>query len=60
MTKRVFDLEDRLINFAIKAVEISKKLPQGKLGNHLQGQLVRSSTATALNYGEAQAAESPK
>jgi four helix bundle protein len=59
MKKRIFDLEDRLIDFAIKAVAIAEKLPQTKLGNHLAGQLVRSSTSTALNYGEAQAAESP-
>lgn len=43
----------------IKTVEIAEKLQQTKLGNHLAGQLIRSSTATALNYGEAQAVESP-
>lgn len=31
-----------------------------KAGNHLSGQLVRSGTSPALNYGEAQSAESRK
>lgn len=59
MTKKIFDLEDRLIDFALLTDNIVEKLPQTKLGNHLAGQLVRSGTSTALNYGEAQATESP-
>ncbi len=31
-----------------------------KAGNHLSGQLIRSGTSPALNYGEAQSAESRK
>ncbi|MBU0490103.1 MAG: four helix bundle protein [Bacteroidetes bacterium] len=55
---RKFDLEDRLIEFAIRMLEVSEKLPNTKAGAHLSGQLVRSGTSPALNYGEAQAAES--
>lgn len=55
---RKFDLEDRLIKFAIRMMEISEKLPNTKAGNHISGQLVRSGSSPALNYGEAQAAES--
>ena len=55
---RKFDLEDRLIKFAIRMMEISEKLPNSKAGNHISGQLVRSGSSPALNYGEAQAAES--
>ncbi|OFX17736.1 MAG: four helix bundle protein [Bacteroidetes bacterium GWA2_31_9] len=55
---RKFDLEDRLIKFAIRMMEISEKLPNNKAGNHISGQLVRSGSSPALNYGEAQAAES--
>ena len=56
---RVFDLEDRLIDFALLMDNIVENLPNTRLGNHIAGQLVRSGTSTALNYGEAQAAESP-
>ena len=54
------ELEDRLIDFSVFIIEILKELPKSKLGTHLEGQLVRSSTSPALNYGEAQSAESRK
>jgi len=55
-----FELEERLINFSVLIVEITKELPNTKAGNHLSGQLVRSGTSSALNYGEAQSGESKK
>lgn len=35
-----------------------ESLPSSKAGNHIAGQLVRSGTSPAPNYGEARAAES--
>ena len=58
MKTKTFDLEDRLINFAVRAINIAESLPNTKSGNHLANQLVRSGTSPALNYGEAQSAES--
>jgi four helix bundle protein len=55
-----FELEERLIWFAVRIIELSNHLPDTKAGNHLSGQIVRSGTSPALNYGEAQSAESPK
>jgi len=49
-----------LINFAVLIIEIANELPNTKVGNHLSGQLVSSGTSPALNYGEAQSAESRK
>jgi len=57
MNKR-FDLDERLIDFAATIIDISEMLPKTFAGNHLAGQLVRSGTSPALNYGEAQSAES--
>jgi four helix bundle protein len=54
------ELEERLINFAVLIIEIANELPIIKVGNHLSGQLVRSGTSSALNYGEAQSGESRK
>jgi four helix bundle protein len=53
-----FDLEERLIDFAVRAITIAEQLPNTYAGKHLGGQLTRSGTSPALNYGEAQAAES--
>ena len=52
------ELEERLIDFAVSIIEIVNELPATKAGNHLAGQLVRSGTSPALNYGEARSAES--
>ena len=56
--ERKFDLEDRLIDFAISISEIVEILPNTKFGNQIGGQLTRSGTSPALNYGEAMSAES--
>lgn len=55
-----FELEERLINFSVLIIEIVNELPNTKAGNHLSGQLIRSGTSPALNYGEAQSGESRK
>jgi len=53
-----FDLEDRLVDFACMCLEVCDLLPNTKAGQNLQYQLSKSGTASALIYGEAQAAES--
>jgi len=53
-----YDLEERLIEFSLLILDIVEKLPDTKSGNHFAGQLLRSGTSPALNYGEAQVAES--
>ena len=60
MKHKKFDLEDRLIDFAINIDEVVEKLPSNKLGKYISGQMIRSGTSPALNYGEAMAAESTK
>jgi four helix bundle protein len=55
-----YDLEDRLIEFAIKIIELVEELPKNRAGNHIAGQLIRCGTSPALNYGEVQSAESQK
>ena len=52
------DLEDRLIDFAVRVVNVVEALPDTKAGNHIARQLVRSGTSPAPNYGEAESAES--
>ena len=56
--KRQFDLEERLIDFAVRIIRTAESLPKTKIGNHISGQLIRCGTSPAPNYGEAQSAES--
>ena len=52
------ELEERLIDFAVQIIHLVKDMPRSNVGLHLSNQLTRSGTSLALNYGEAQGAES--
>ncbi len=56
--EKKYDLEDRLINFSLRIIEIVEALPNTKSANHIAGQLIRSGTSPSFNYAEAQGAES--
>lgn len=53
-----FDLEERLIDFAVLILEVGESLFNTRAGSHIGGQIIRSGSSPALNYGEAQSAES--
>lgn len=53
-----YDLHERLIDFAVMIINITKDVENSKAGNHLVGQLIRSGSSPSLNYSEAQSAES--
>jgi len=55
-----YDLEERLINFSVSILNLIEHMPQSFGAMNLSKQLSRSGTSPALNYGEAQAAESGK
>lgn len=52
------ELENRLINFAVRVIKLSASLPKTPAGKHIAGQILRSGTSPAPNYGEARGAES--
>ncbi|MEO5976705.1 MAG: four helix bundle protein [Chryseolinea sp.] len=56
--ERKYDLEDRLVKYCANLIDIVEALPSTRSGNYIAGQLVRCGLAPALNYGEAQGAES--
>ena len=60
MSKYKYDIENRLINFSVNVILISGNLNGSFASQHLAKQLIRSTTSAALNYGEAQSAESPR
>jgi len=55
---REYNLEDRLIAFSVRVIDVVEALPSTRVGNHVAGQLLRCGTSPAPNYGEAQSAES--
>ena len=55
-----YDLEERLINYSVLILDIVDSMPGNKGAKHLASQIVRSGTAPALMYGEAQSSESRK
>jgi hypothetical protein len=46
---KTFDLEDRLIDFAVGIIEVAESLPKTKVGNHIGGQLIRCGTSPGPN-----------
>lgn len=57
--ERTYDLETRLLEYAVAIIRLVEKMPKTRAGNHIGNQLLRSGTSPLLNHGEAQAAESP-
>lgn len=55
---RQYDLESRMIDFAVQIIDVVEEIPSSRAGNHIAGQLVRSGTAPAPNYAEGVGAES--
>ena len=51
-------LQRRLVSFAVKIIELVGRLPKTLAGRHVSGQIMRSGTSPAPNYGEARGTES--
>jgi four helix bundle protein len=56
---RADELEERLIDSAVRIINLTSRLPKTPAGKHIAGQILRSGTSPAPNYGEARGAESP-
>ncbi|MGH9968755.1 MAG: four helix bundle protein [Pyrinomonadaceae bacterium] len=56
--ERADELEERLIDFAVRIIRLSAQLPRTPAGKHIAGQILRAGTSPAPNYGEARGAES--
>ena len=59
MQERKYDLEDRLVSFSSSIIELVRMLPNTKSSNYIRDQMTRCGSSPAMNYGEAQGAESP-
>lgn len=52
------DLQDRLVDLAVRIINLATRLPKTASGRHVAAQILRSGTSPAPNYGEARGAES--
>lgn len=52
------DISERLIDFAVRIIQLAASLPRTYIGRHIAGEIVRSGTSTGANYEEARGAES--
>ena len=55
---RVYDLEDRLLEYAVRIIRATESMKRTAAGLHLADQLLRSGTSPYGNHGEAEGAES--
>ena len=56
--KKADELEERLVDFAVRIIKLTSVLPKTPAERHIAGQILRPGTSPAPNYGEARAAES--
>ena len=59
-SKQRFDLEERLLDIAVRIIRLVDPLPPTKAGRHVADQLLRCGTSPLANHGELQGAESRK
>ncbi len=57
-TEQANEIEERLIDFAVRVIKVADSLPKSATGKHIAGQLLRAGTSPAPNYAEARGAES--
>ncbi|MFA6960809.1 MAG: four helix bundle protein [Opitutaceae bacterium] len=58
MSKREYDLEERLLEYSARVVRLTESMKRGRAANHIGDQLLRSGTSPYGNHGEAEGAES--
>jgi len=58
MENKKYDLEDRLVEYGCRMIDVVEALPPTRAGNYIAGQLIKCCLSPAFNYGEVQAAES--
>ena len=56
LMSKVYDLEERLVNYAAETALFCGKKPSDFTGQYYGQQLLRSSGSSALNFGEMQGA----
>ena len=55
---RKYDLEDRLVEYSCRMIDVVDSLSNSRAGNYIAGQLIKSRMSPTFNYGEVHGAES--
>jgi len=58
MSNPKYNLEDRLLDFAVRVIRVSEAMKKTRAGSHMADQLLRSGTSPYGQHGEAEGAES--
>lgn len=57
---RKFDLKERILEFVLQIIDLTRKLPQDRTNAVFISQIIRSATSIGANYEEADGARSKK
>lgn len=58
MNAEKYDLEERLLEFAVRVIRVTESMNKSQAGVHVADQLLRAGTSPYGNHGEAEGAES--
>lgn len=58
MSETKFDLEERLLEFAVRVIRVTESMKRSRASTHVADQLLRSATSPYGHHGEAEGAES--
>jgi len=58
MSEHKYDLEERLLTFAVRIIAVTESMKRTRAGSHMADQLLRSGTAPYGQQAEAEGAES--
>ncbi len=48
--RSIYDLEERLLEFSVRSIRLSRKIETSETGKHVAYQLLRSSTSPLANH----------
>lgn len=60
MKEPSFDLEDRLLDYAVRVIRVTEKMSRSRAGRYVADQLLRAGTSPYGHHGEVESAESPE
>jgi hypothetical protein len=49
MDEKKYDLEERLVDFTCRMIDVVESLPNSRAGNYIAGQLIRSCHSPTFN-----------
>jgi four helix bundle protein len=58
MKEAIYDLEERLLNHAVRIIRLTEAMPHNRSARYVADQLLRSGCSPYGNHGEAEGAES--